>query len=121
MTEDYKTQNKQRGQVPSILPFLSQLSGDDGADCISDIYSLYNPKEDRHTESYGVAERGRLPGKRYGPEEMCAEVQRPVGKEENRCSKSDCVVHPTDQYSNNRLNCHLQTFHMKRSVNINCP
>lgn len=64
VTEDYKSQNKWGGgQVPSILPFLSQLSGDDGADCISDISSLYNPKEDRQTESYGRRARietGRL-------------------------------------------------------------
>lgn len=72
MTEDYETQNKWKGQVPSVKPFLFQLSRDDGADCISDIYSLHNPREDRQTECYGrQAEAGRLTREMYRQKHMC--------------------------------------------------
>lgn len=40
VTVDYETQMTRGSQA-----FLFQLSRDDGADCISDISSLYNPRE----------------------------------------------------------------------------
>lgn len=40
------------GQVPRVQPFLSQLSTDDGADCISDISWLYNPKAGKQTDRW---------------------------------------------------------------------
>ncbi len=60
MTEDYKTKMTNGSGAEALL---SQLSRDDGADCISDISSLYNPKEDRQTDNYGrreSTETGRL-------------------------------------------------------------
>ncbi len=52
--EDYKTHMTNGSQHSGI--FLSQLSRDDGADCISDISSLYNPMEDRQTELWQAGE-----------------------------------------------------------------
>lgn len=46
VTGDYKTQNKWLPVFSHFCPVF-QLSGDDGADCNSDISSLYNPSKGR--------------------------------------------------------------------------
>lgn len=62
---------------------------DDGADCISDISSLYNPKEDTQTGSYGGRagiETGRLTSRgmdQRTARQTCAEGEWSVRKEES--------------------------------------